>query len=110
MSDLEDAHGQMGGVFGVVDPDARHGDAPRHLGGGEQRVEAVQGADRERYADHGEVGERRGDPRPLAPDTSFVVCSGWRWAEETWNSQVTPACVRMSKAGSIRGLSLSEPT
>src|SRR6266516_3562119 len=50
------------------------------------------------------------NPWPLAPDTSFVVCSGWRWAEETWNSYVTPACVRMSKAGSIRGLSFSEPT
>src|SRR5205807_7698938 len=50
------------------------------------------------------------NPWPLAPDTSFEVCSGWRCAEETWNSYVTPALVRMSKAGSMRGLSFSEPT
>src|SRR4029077_6127109 len=50
------------------------------------------------------------NPRPLAPDTSWVVCSGCRWADETWNSYETPALLRISKAGSMRGLSLSEPT
>src|SRR5689334_12083012 len=50
------------------------------------------------------------NPRSLAPDTSFVVCSGCRWADDTWNSYETPALVRISKAGSMRGLSLSEPT
>src|SRR5437879_3503648 len=50
------------------------------------------------------------NPRPRAPDTSVVVCSGCRWADDTWNSYETPALPRISKAGSIRGLSLSEPT
>src|SRR5206468_2619044 len=50
------------------------------------------------------------NPRPLAPDTSLAVCSGWRWAEDTWNSYDTPALLSTSKAGSILGLSLSDPT
>src|SRR4029077_12621692 len=49
-------------------------------------------------------------PRPRAPDTSLVVCSGCRWADDTWNSYERPASARISKAGSMRGLSLSEPT
>src|SRR2546422_560111 len=50
------------------------------------------------------------NPWPLAPDTSLAVCSGWRCAEDTWNSYETPALLSTSKAGSILGLSLSDPT
>src|SRR6266704_3356479 len=42
--------------------------------------------------------------------TSSAVRSGSRWAEETWSSYETPALLSTSKAGSILGLSLSEPT
>src|SRR2546426_7462339 len=38
------------------------------------------------------------------------VCSGWRWADDAWNSYEKPAFVSTSNAGSIRGLSDSEPT
>src|SRR2546421_9225822 len=58
MSDLEDADRQVGGVLGVVDADACHRDTARRLRRGDQRVEAVERSDRERHADHGEVGER----------------------------------------------------
>src|SRR6266700_3774778 len=41
MSGLEDADREESGVLGVVDPDARHRYAARHLRGGEQCVEPV---------------------------------------------------------------------
>src|SRR5438309_1527645 len=49
-------------------------------------------------------------PLALAPETSFPVSSGCRCAEETWNSYETPAFESTSNAGSMRGLSLSDPT
>src|SRR3989454_11529755 len=49
-------------------------------------------------------------PLPRASFTSCAVWSGWRCAEETWNAYETPALLSTSKAGSIRGLSLSDPT
>src|SRR2546422_10136672 len=49
-------------------------------------------------------------PCARASFTSCAVWSGWRCAEDTWNAYETPACLRTSKAGSIRGLSDSEPT
>src|SRR5437773_4672042 len=49
-------------------------------------------------------------PFARAPFTRSAVWSGCRWAEDTWNSYETPALLSTSKAGSIRGLSLSEPT
>src|SRR5438093_11552434 len=71
MSGLENADREESGVLRVVDPDAGHRHAARHLRGGEQRVEPVQRPDRERHADHREIGdrgdesrERRRQPRP----------------------------------------------
>src|SRR5947208_5049173 len=49
-------------------------------------------------------------PLPRASFTSCAVWSGWRCAEETWNAYETPALLSTSQAGSIRGLSDSEPT
>src|SRR6266704_2546301 len=62
ISRLHDAHGEVPGVLGVVDPDAGDRHAARHLRGREQRVEPVQGSDRERHADHGEICQRGGEP------------------------------------------------
>src|SRR6266566_2992624 len=63
MAGLEDADREESGVLGVVDPDARHRYAARHLRGGEQRVEPVQRPGREWHADHREIGDRRGESR-----------------------------------------------
>src|SRR2546426_737781 len=49
-------------------------------------------------------------PCARASFTSCAVWSGWRCAEDTWNAYETPALLSTSKAGSIRGLSDSEPT
>src|SRR6267378_8601205 len=71
MSGPEDADREESGVLGVVDPDACHRYAARHLRSGEQCIEPVQRPDREWHADHREVGEGRGksgerrrQPRP----------------------------------------------
>src|SRR6266702_771582 len=50
------------------------------------------------------------NPLARASLTSCAVWSGWRCAEDTWNAYETPALLSTSKAGSIRGLSDSEPT
>src|SRR2546426_852148 len=63
MSGLENADREESGVLGVVDPDARHRYAARHLRGGEQRVEPVQRPAREWHADHREIGDRGGESR-----------------------------------------------
>src|SRR5213594_1155458 len=49
-------------------------------------------------------------PCARASFTSCAVWSGWRCAEDTWNAYETPALLSTSQAGSIRGLSDSEPT
>src|SRR5690349_10121289 len=49
-------------------------------------------------------------PRALAPLIRSPVCSGCRCADDAWNSNVAPAAFRISNAGSMRGLSDSEPT
>src|SRR2546428_13466720 len=63
ISGSENAEREESGVLGVIDPDAGHRHAARHLRGGEQGVEPVQRPDRERHPDHREIGDRGGKSR-----------------------------------------------
>src|SRR5207245_3010647 len=121
ISRLHDADGEVCGVLGVVDSDARHGHAARHLGGGEQRVKPVQGTPitGRSVSEAAKPGRAADSPAPAMTTrkpfvraflTSSAVRSGCRCADETWNSYETPALLNTSKAGSILGLSLSDPT
>ena len=60
----KDLGGEQGGVdrAGLADGQGRHGNARRHLHGGEQRVEPLQGARLHRHAEHRLERVRRHDP------------------------------------------------
>ena len=59
----QDADGEQAGVAGVADRDRRDRHAGRHLHDGEQRVHAVEVAQRHRHADH----RQRRDARRACP-------------------------------------------
>jgi len=127
MSGVENAERPAEPRFGVIDSRRRRPARRPALYGGEQRIETRSAARPRTALRSREIGERGGEsgqrpptvpPRRSPPGTLLPGAlhevprswSGWRWAEDTWNSYETPALLRTSKAGSIRGLSLSEPT
>ena len=63
----EDPHREQAGVLGVADRDRRDRDAARHLHDREQRVEAVELAERHRDADHRQRRHRRRHARAGGP-------------------------------------------
>ena len=78
VGDGEHLDDEQAGVLGPVDGDGGHRDALGHLHGGVERVDAVEGAARQRHADHrqgGVGGHRAGEVgrQPGAADERAVA-------------------------------------
>ena len=126
VGDGQHLHDEQRGVHRAVDRDGGDRDALRHLHGGVERVDAVEGAARQRHADDrqrgvggddaGEVGghagaadERRRSRSRGRSTTNSATSAGLRWADSTRTSASMPNSARVSAAGAILSLSLGDP-